>query len=55
MLATKRSFQAWQRFELQRRHDEAHIARFWKVTFLSNHGNTTAVALNGIQVRGKSF
>ena len=41
---------AWQRFEVARRMDNTGFARWWKITIVSNHGNTTAVAVNGIQV-----
>eukprot|EP00903_Cladosiphon_okamuranus_P009107 g8702.t2 len=40
---------AWQQFDFSRRPDAANITRRWKITFVSNFGNTTAVAANGIQ------
>ncbi|CAM9696552.1 unnamed protein product, partial [Ectocarpus sp. 12 AP-2014] len=39
----------WQQFEIPRRLDAVNITRRWKVTFVSNFGNTTAVAVNGVQ------
>lgn len=42
-------FGGWQQFEVSRRLDGSNIARLWKVTFISNHGNTIGVAINGIQ------
>ncbi|CAM9116392.1 unnamed protein product [Ectocarpus sp. 4 AP-2014] len=40
----------WQQFEIPRRLDAVNITRRWKVTFVSNFGNTTAVAVNGVQI-----
>ncbi|CAM9672084.1 unnamed protein product, partial [Discosporangium mesarthrocarpum] len=44
-----RMYGGWQAFELPRRLDNSSVARIWRVTFLSNFGNSAAIALHGIQ------
>ncbi|CAM9103228.1 unnamed protein product, partial [Choristocarpus tenellus] len=44
-----RMYRGWQTFDIPRHLDRSCVARLWKATFLSNYGNTAAVALHGIQ------
>jgi hypothetical protein len=39
----------WQTFDLPRRLDDSTCARYWRVYMENNHGNTSAIALRGVQ------
>jgi hypothetical protein len=39
----------WQTFDLPRKLDNSTCARYWRVYMENNHGNTSAIALRGVQ------